>query len=200
MDLLTKDVEKLYYNSNSKDEFEIIIDQKNMNMTKFMTLLKYIGHQHSTLKLPVFKENVLDVCLTDANSYYRITVNGKENIQSVLNKHCNKKNIHVFHNLLQEAKSNIGDYSIMIKSRRGVIDHPKYRCRLSNEKIVAPNSINLKEDDRHNIVFRYKQRASLVIEENEYGKLKLDVTQVQQSNQIIPRIIQAPKNALRYRI
>jgi hypothetical protein len=184
MDLLTKDVEKLYYNSNSKDEFEIIIDQKNMNMTKFMTLLKYIGHQHTTLKLPVFKENVLDVCLTDANSYYRITVNGKENIQSVLNKHGNKKNIHVFHNLLQEAKSNIGDYSIMIKSRRGVIDHPKYRCRLSNEKIVTASSINLKEDDRHNIIFRYKQRASLVIEENEYGKLKLDVTQVQQSNQL----------------
>jgi hypothetical protein len=77
MDLLTKDVEKLYYNSNSKDEFEIIIDQKNMNLTKFMTVLKYIGHQHTTLKLPVFKENVLDVCLTDANSYYRITVNGK---------------------------------------------------------------------------------------------------------------------------
>ena len=184
MDLLTKDVEKLFFNSTAKDEFEIIIDQKQMNMSKFMTLLKYIGHQHSTLKLPVFKENVLDICLTDANSYYRITVSGKEGIQTVLNNHHNKKNIHVFHSLLQEAKSNIGNYSIMIKSRKGVIDHPKYRCRLSSEKIVSPSSINIKEDDRHNIIFRYKQRASLVIDTNEYGKLKLDVTQVQQSNQL----------------
>ena len=185
MDLLNKDVEKLFFQSNTKDEFEIIIDQKQMNMSKFMTLLKYIGHQHSTLKLPVVKENVLDVCLTDANSYYRISVVGKDNIQLVLNNHYNKKNIHVFHSLLQEAKSNIGNYSIMIKSRKGVIDHAKYRCRLSSEKIVTPDSINIKEDDRHNIIFRYKQRASLIFEKNDYGVVKLDVTQVQQSNQLV---------------
>ena len=188
MELLTKDVEKLFFRSVAKDEFEIIIDQKQMNMSKFMTLLKYIGHQHATLKLPVIKENVLDVCLTDANSYYRISVSGKDNIQLVLNNHYNKKNIHVFHSLLQEAKSNIGNYSIMIKSRKGVIDHAKYRCRLSSEKIVSPDSINIKEDDRHNIIFRYKQRASLILDTNEYGKIKLDVTQVQQSNQLLTLI------------
>lgn len=184
MELLTKDVEKLFFSSSSKDEFEIIIDQKHMTMAKFMTLLKYIGHQHTTQKLPVYKENVLDVCLTDANSYYRISITGKDNIQVVLNKHHHKKNIHVFHSLLQEAKSNIGNYSIMIKTKKGIIDHPKYRCRLSSEKIVSPNEMNIKEDDRHNIVFRYKQRASLILDNNEYGKLKLDVTQVQQSNQL----------------
>jgi len=184
MELLTEAVKKLYLQSLAKDEFEIIIDQKQMNMSKFMILLKYIGHQHTHLKLPVQKENVLDVCLTDANSYYRITVDGKENIQTVLNNHKLKKNIQVFHSLLQEAKSNIGNYSIMIKNRKGMLDHPKYRCRLSSEKIVEPNSIKLKEDDRHNIVFRYKQRATLILDTNEYGKLKLDVTQVQQSTQL----------------
>jgi SAM-dependent methyltransferase len=184
MELLTEGVKKLYLQSLAKDEFEIIIDQKQMNMAKFMILLKYIGHQHINLKLPVVKENVLDICLTDANSYYRLTVDGKENIQTVINNHHLKKNIQVFHSLLQEAKSNIGNYSIMIKNRKGVIEQQKYKCRLSSEKIVDPNSIKLKEDDRHNIVFRYKQRATLILYTSEYGKLKLDVTQVQQSTQL----------------
>ena len=184
MELLNKEVEKLYFQSQSKDEFEIIIDPKQMNMSKFMVLLKYIGYQHTKLNLPVFKENVLDVCLTDENSYYRISISGKENIQTVLNNHHQKKNIQIFHSLLQEAKSNIGNYSIMIKSRKGIIDHPKYRCRLSHEKIVSASDIKLTENDRHNIVFRYKQRASLVLDNSEYGKLKLDVTQVQQSVQL----------------
>jgi hypothetical protein len=86
--------------------------------------------------------------------------------------------------LLQEAKSGIGNYSIMIKNRKGMLEQQKYKCRLSSEKIVEPNSIKLKEDDRHNIVFRYKQRASLILDTSEYGKLKLDVTQVQQSTQL----------------
>ena len=184
MELLTEGVKKLYLQSLAKDEFEIIIDQKQMNMAKFMILLKYIGHQHVHLKLPVVKETVLDVCLTDANSYYRITVDGKDNIQSVLNNHHLKKNIQVFHSLLQEAKSGIGNYSIMIKNRKGMLEQQKYKCRLSSEKIVEPNSIKLKEDDRHNIIFRYKQRASLILDTSEYGKLKLDVTQVQQSTQL----------------
>jgi SAM-dependent methyltransferase len=184
MELLTEGVKKLYHQSIAKDEFELIIDQKQMNMAKFMTLLKYIGHQHIHNNLPVVKENVLDVCLTDTNSYYRITVEGKENIQTVINNHHLKKNIQVFHSLLQEAKSGIGSYTIMIKNRKGMIEHQKYKCRLSSEKIVEPNSIKLKEDDRHNIIFRYKQRASLILDTSEYGKLKLDVTQVQQSTQL----------------
>ena len=93
MELLTESVKKLYFQSLAKDEFEIIIDQKQMNMAKFMILLKYIGHQHTKLNLPVMKENVLDVCLTDANSYYRITVDGKDNIQSVLNNHHLKNSL-----------------------------------------------------------------------------------------------------------
>lgn len=186
MELLTKDVEKLFFNSAPKDEFEIIIDQKHMNMTKFNTLLKYIGYKHNKSKLPVFRENILDVCLTDANSYYRISITGEDSYQMVLNNHYNKKNIHVFHSLLQEAKSNIGNYSIMIKTRKGVIDNLNYmyKCRLSSEKIMSPNEITIKEDDRHNIIFRYKKRATLVLENNEYGTLKLDVTEVQQSNQL----------------
>ena len=59
-----------------------------MNMAKFMTLLKYIGHQHVHNNLAVMKENVLDVCLTDANSYYRISVNNKENITYHIKKLC----------------------------------------------------------------------------------------------------------------
>ena len=115
MELLNKEVEKLYFQSQSKDEFEIIIDPTKMNMAKFMILLKYIGHQHSKFNLPVYKENVLDVCLTDENSYYRISIIGKENIQTVLNNHYQKKNIQVFHSLLQEAKSCLVKKSIAIK-------------------------------------------------------------------------------------
>ena len=42
MDLLNKDVEKLFFQSNTKDEFEIIIDQKQMNMLRFMKQKKTI--------------------------------------------------------------------------------------------------------------------------------------------------------------
>jgi len=184
MELSTPELEKLFNQGSIKDEFELIIDNKNMNMSKFITLLKYIGYRHSKENMECSKETVLDVNLSDGPNMYRISISGSENIQSVLNNHYQKKNIQVFHSLLQEAKSGIGNYSIMNKTRKGILDHPKYRCRLSKENVMSPNDIKLKEDDRHNITFRYKQRASLLIDQNESGKIKLDVTQVQQSTQL----------------
>ena len=184
MELSTPEVEKLFNLVSVKDEFELIIDNKSMNMSKFITLLKYIGYQHSKEKMETSRETVLDVNLSNGPNMYRISISGSSNIQQVLNNHYQKKNIQVFHSLLQEAKSGIGNYIIMNKTRKGIIDHPKYRCRLSRENIMSPNDIKLKEDDRHNITFRYKQRASLLIDNTESGKIKLDVTQVQQSTQL----------------
>jgi hypothetical protein len=184
MELSTPEVERLFNLGLIKDEFELIIDSKNMNMSKYIILLKYIGYQHSKNKLSISKETVLDANLTDGPNMYRISISGSSNIQQVLNNHYQKKNIQVFHSLLQETKSGIGNYTVMNKTRKGVIDHPKYRCRLSRENPLDPKDIKLKEDDRHNITFRYKQRASLIIDDNEYGKIKLDVTQVQQSIQL----------------
>jgi SAM-dependent methyltransferase len=184
MELSTPEVEKLFNQGTIKDEFELIIDSKNMNMTKFITLLKYIGYRHSNDKLEIQRETSLDINLSDGPNMYRITIVGNDAIKSVVNNHYQKKNIQVFHSLLQEAKSGIGNYSIMNKTRKGIIDQPKYRCRLSRENVLDVNSIKLKEDDRHNITFRYKQRASLLVDTTESGKIKLDVTQVQQSTQL----------------
>lgn len=179
---MSAEVEKLFFQISPKDEFEIIIDPKQMNMSKFTTLLKYIGYQKTKNNLEVIRESVLDANLSENNNCFRVSIVGKDNIQSVLNNHYQKKNIQVYHSLLQEAKNN--NYSIINKVRKGVIDHSKYRCRLATETPINSSSIKLTDDDRHNIVFRYKQRASLILEDTEYGRLRLDVTQVQQSNQL----------------
>ena len=39
MELLTPDIEKLFNQALKNDEFELIIDQKSMNMAKFIILL-----------------------------------------------------------------------------------------------------------------------------------------------------------------
>jgi len=184
MELVNPEIEKLFFQGIPNDEFEFIIDQKQMNMSKFITLLKYIGYQHSKNKLSTIKDTSLDINMSEGNNSYRITVHNKDNIQTIINNHYQKKNIHVFHSLLQEAKSGIGNYEIMNKVRKGVIDHSKYRCKIASETKVSPNEIVLKEEDRHNIIYRYKQRASLILEENEFGKIQLDVTQVQQATQL----------------
>jgi len=184
MELINPEIEKLFFQGIPNDEYEFIIDQKQMNMSKFITLLKYIGYQHSNKKLAIHKNVTLDINMKEGNNSYRITVTGKDNIQTVLNNHHTKKNVRVFDALLQEAKSGIGNYEIMNKIRKGVIDHSKYRCKIASETKLSPNDIKLKEEDRHNMMYRYKQRASLVIDENEYGKIQLDVTQVQQATQL----------------
>ena len=184
MELLNPEIEKLFLQALPKDEFEFIIDQKQMNLSKFMTLLKYIGYQHAKNKLPILKETTLDVSMSDGLNSHRITVKNKDKIQTVLNNHYIKKNIQVFHALLQESTSGIADYEIMNKVRKGVIDHSKYKCRLATENKISAKDIKLNENDRYNIIYRYKQRASLILDENEYGKIQLDVTQVQQSTQL----------------
>jgi hypothetical protein len=72
----------------------------------------------------------------------------------------------------------------MNKVRKGVIEHSKYKCRLATENKISAKDIKLNENDRYNIIYRYKQRASLILDENEYGKIQLDVTQVQQATQL----------------
>ena len=100
MELSTPEVERLFNLGSTKDEFELIIDSKNMNMSKYIILLKYIGYQHSKNKLSISKETVLDANLTDGPNMYRISIAGSSNIQQVLNNHYQKKNIQVFHSLL----------------------------------------------------------------------------------------------------
>jgi hypothetical protein len=96
------EVEKLFFQIIPNDEFEIIIDPKQMNMTKFITLLKYIGYQKTKYNKVVTKESVLDANLAEGNNCYRISITGKENIQGVLNNHHQKKNIQVVNSLLQK--------------------------------------------------------------------------------------------------
>lgn len=198
MDIFSiQNVKDLLKKVGSNSEFEIIFN-KNTNITinKFIDVLKYLTVLSNTNKLKLIKETTLDIGMTNITNKdivnYRITVANIDNINSVINNVRLRKNHVIFSLLVSNILNNMKDITIMKKTKleKDMVDINEYdmRIRLSEESDVSKSELEklliIDENERHNIFFRFKQRISVVLSSDENHELKIDLTQIKQSNNI----------------
>ena len=181
------------------DEIEIgfLSNQYKISLEKYIILLKYFATMAKTHNYKIIKEDTLNVSYNyndnDINNY-RITVHGLENINQKLSIISHRENHVIFSMLFSQFldKSNTNQLSTMnkIKERKNMIDILEYgvRVRLSKEKEIDKlehdNLLKISEKDRKSINFRFLQRVSLMIEDNDDYIIRIDLSQVKSSNKI----------------
>jgi len=181
-----KKINSLYSKKQNGDEFEASWKGDRLTQETFTNIIKYISGK-ATGENILEKSTTLDVNLnkdiTEGN--YRLSINGIETINSHYKTLVSKTN-NVIYKILLSLKEGV---SIMNKVRREKpVDIADYnlRFKLSGENSIKKDSGEynklLKFKIDNSLTFRYKQRASLIIVNNKINKLRIDVTDVKQSN------------------
>lgn len=185
---IVENINKLYDKIVTDSEFEVMFfnyqRQNKMGMDTFLKILEFMTHKATAKKLRKESFKTLDIGYVTDTTSYRITLNGMDTIQKYTQKYNGRKN-HVVYKTLVALLDQDPNITIIKKEkdRSNVIDIDDFdiRFRLSSESKVTKEDIellsNLDEKARNNIIYRYKQRISVFLDET----LAIDLTDVKTS-------------------
>lgn len=185
---------KIYNNLDNELEYEIMFgnftSSNALSFNNYLNVLKYVSYLHKINNYKLETYDTLDVVYKsnpDLFENYRITIHGLDKINNIMESVHRKKN-HLIFSLLSTMDN---DKLTLIKKMR-IVDStfniPNYdiRVRLSSEKDVPSDEraviSKLDETVRHLITFRFKQRSSLFIVDNDDVTIRIDVTMTKTTN------------------
>jgi SAM-dependent methyltransferase len=188
---------KMCKDINKNTELEVAFGsfKTPINLKKYNNLLKYLSIRSKNENLKLESITSFDILYNyDLKSYsnYRISINNIENINNFIQNNYLLKNHIIFSKQISNYINNIGNLILINKIRypENFITLTDYdiRIRVSNENDVEKNTLHkllgLDDNERFNIFYRYKQRVSLILEDNKDYKLSIDLTDVKSSKQL----------------
>lgn len=186
------------------DELEVSFgsQKKPISLKKFNNLLKYINFRSTRDNLEKIYKTQLDIIYSydqKSSSYYRLSLEGIDQINNFIQNNNLLKNHTIFSKqirsyLVQDNTKNLSNNLIFINKIKSsdkfiALDEYDIRIKLSEEnnnikQETIKSLLTLDESERHQIAYRYKQRMSLKIEDNDYFVIHVDLTDVKTTNNI----------------
>jgi SAM-dependent methyltransferase len=202
-DNIRKKIEGIYKKMDTEDEFELMFSTYNSNNNglnkyrmgseQFLKVLGYLTHVGKARKLKLENYTTLDINYSkkDTLESNRITINGIDSINKYMEMLHLRKN-HVIFSVLAGLVEKDESLSILRKIRNNdnIVDIEDFdmRIRMCQEKKISKGDMkeleSLDETTRENIIFRYKQRVSLFIEDSKNVVTRIDLTNTKMSKNI----------------
>jgi SAM-dependent methyltransferase len=199
---LDSKIKNICKDNKLNDELEVGFGstKKPISLKKFHNLLKYIKNRSIRDKLKKEVQTTLDISyIYEQSSFssYRITITGIKNINNFIQIHSLQKNHTIFSKQIHmfiSQDNNTNDKILLINKIKKpgkyvALDEYEMRIKMSEEnsdieQSVLKNLLELNDLERFNISFRYKQRVSLIIEDNKDYIIRIDLTDVKSSNNV----------------
>ena len=185
-------VDKLFNSLSKNDEFEVMFNNykkdNKLPIMDFMKILKYVKYKSEKENLNLKDSTTLDVIyLSEDMSTYRVSIEGNENINNFLSLVHQRKNNMIFSILFSQYYNKPGFTFIQkIKDKDRIIDVDMFdiRFRVSKEvpisDTIVKNLSKLPISQTDKIIYRYKQRLSLIISPS----FNIDLTMVKTSTNV----------------
>lgn len=196
--LINNNLNVLFSNIKNDSELEIMFNNyKKDNILfyhNYINVLNYIKYRSIQDKLTLKLIDNLDIAYAYEpinNNIYRITINEIDHINNIINGIEERNNSIIFSLLASKILKKEKNITIIEKikdsKKKKDLDEYDIRIRLAEENKVNNNTINsltkLKNYDK-DINYRFKQRISLIIENNKNYTISIDLTNVKSSNNI----------------
>jgi SAM-dependent methyltransferase len=190
-------IKKIYSKMSQGNEFEIMFFNYNgsvMSYDRYLGTLSYLTQRSKTRKLELISSNSLDIIYTvdDLSYSYRISINGLENINKYMKMLHQRKNHVIFRVLSSLLLEGTKDLTIIkkVKNKENVIDVDDFnmRFRLAEELKVKDKEleqlVSLSELERGRVIFRFKERVSLIVNKNDDHMIRVDLTKTKMTKNI----------------
>ena len=193
-------IKQICNNIDSTTELEASFGsaKKPISLKKFHNLLKYIKVKSKNNKLTNETSTTLDILYNydqKTNSTYRLTISNNNDINNFIQNNSLLKNNTIFSKQVRAFINQDKTKNILlinkIKSPNKFIalDEFDIRIKVSSEENDIEQSIikkllTLEESERHHIIYRYKQRISLIIKDTTNYTLRIDLTDVKTTKNI----------------
>ena len=195
---ISNNIDKLFKNITNETEFEIMFNNykkdNTLELNNFIDTIKYIKYRQLTDKYKLEISNNLDInySYSDTNfNNYRITINNLDDINNIINNIKDRNNSIIYSMLVSKFMNKDNSVEMIEKikdpKKKVSIDEYDIRIRLSEEKpineTIRKSLLNL-ETINKKILFRFKQRMSLILVDNTDYKISIDITEVKSHNNI----------------
>ena len=187
-----KEIETLFSKSDIDHEFELIFSSKmgkHLTYDKFNRIEKYLERDN----INVESSNTLDIIYANSqDESIRCTIEGVENINSVMRKFTKSKNHVILASMIKIWKDN-NNLSFLKKTKSSdkTVDIDEYdlRIRLSAEEELTKEEFKLietlDETTINKIIYRYKSRKSYIIYDKDNKIIKVDMTLTKQDRNFV---------------
>lgn len=198
----------LFNSIKKNDEFEIDLNKaKNLETNTFYNVLTYTTYfkllqfisKFGQKGAKIINTQILDinytVFLSDVKHTYRLSVNNADAINRYHNSISKYNSKTIFNIILNDytknqtiTKKDSIDFIKKIRYANDIIDISdlNIRIRKSTEQSISLDDIKYLEDsvfDSNNIIFRLKNRISVILHDNNYN-LRIDLTSTQQHKEM----------------
>lgn len=187
-------------------EFEFIMfnfNKKPLSLEKYINILKYLTFKNKQKKLPIIKQNIMDIVYSpEENVNYRISMDGINKINYNIEQLHKYKNHVIFSTYIIKILEGNQDMTIMkkIKDKENYVDLSdlNIRVRLSEENELSKKELeeltNLTYQNGSRITFRMKDRVTFYVlgdeMSDEFVKIDLTITkmtkQINKINDMVP--------------
>jgi len=186
-------VKSIFNKVAKNEEFEIMFNNyksdNTLSIVKWMDVIKYLRWRSDDEKLKLVEEKSLDISYSYENQKnYRITITGMESINKILNLVHTRQNNIIFSILVtQFSKDENFKFINKMKDPKNIVDIDSFDIRIRKSVEEPINEKKLKElsnvpiGDSDKILYRYKQRFSLILLDDKDEKAQIDLTIVKSS-------------------